>query len=277
MAGAPLRSRGRSPAPVPMGSLLAWPAVTQPPPYPPPGSQFPPGAQPAPGVQFPPGSQPPLPYAPPVAPPGTPAGYPPGKPGTNGFAIASLILGLVGGILLSVVFGIVALVQIGRSGQRGKGLAVAGLCLSGVWVLGLAGLIVVGIASSADRDASGEITDAGTVSVQSLEPGDCVNGLKEGKEVLSLPALPCTDPHEAEVFARFELTESTWPGDEAVFAQAEQGCQDRIAGYSPTAADDESLELIYLHPTQTSWRRGDHAVICFAVDPTGKRTGSLRG
>ena len=55
--------------------------------------------------------------------------------GTNGFAIAAFVLGLVGFVVLSVIFGIVALNKLRDRPQRGKGLAIAGLCLSGVWVV----------------------------------------------------------------------------------------------------------------------------------------------
>jgi hypothetical protein len=171
----------------------------------------------------------------------------------------------------------VALIQIRDRGQRGKGLAVAGLALSGVWVLVIGIAIAVAVTSGADRDESGQITTGGSVSVYSLKPGDCVNGINEdAEEFLSLPAVPCAEPHEAEVFAVFDLDGDTWPGEETVLAQAEQGCQDRLGSYSPAAVEDESIEIIYLYPTQTSWRRGDHAVTCLAASVDGKRTGSLR-
>ena len=64
----------------------------------------------------------------------------------NGFAIASLVLSLVWfwwiGSVLAVIFGHLALNQIGGSGgtQRGKGLAIAGLAIG---YLGLLGLVAV--------------------------------------------------------------------------------------------------------------------------------------
>ena len=56
--------------------------------------------------------------------------------GTNGLAIASMVLGLIGGSLLAVIFGHVARSQIRRTREQGDGLAVAGL------VLGYIGLAV---------------------------------------------------------------------------------------------------------------------------------------
>lgn len=58
------------------------------------------------------------------------------------WAVASLVFGLFGGSLFSVVFGIIALRRIRARGQRGRGFAIAGLVLSGLWTL----LIVFGIA-----------------------------------------------------------------------------------------------------------------------------------
>lgn len=48
---------------------------------------------------------------------------------TNGFAVTALILGLLGGMILPVVFGHIALAQIGRTGDRGRSMAIAGLVL----------------------------------------------------------------------------------------------------------------------------------------------------
>jgi hypothetical protein len=205
--------------------------------------------------------------------------YPPPRPphpGVNGFAVASLVLGIIGGVLLSVIFGIVALVQMRRRPYQGKGMAIAGLALSGVWVLGLATLIVVAIVSGADRDPSGQLTDGGPVSAQQLRPGDCVNDLEERDRVLSLPAVPCGQPHEGEVFAVFALSGTTWPGDGEVLEMADQGCQDRFQSYAPNA-DFESFDLFVIHPTRSAWVRTDHDVTCIATDPQGRRTGSLRG
>src|SRR4051812_11954964 len=96
-----------------------------PPSYPPPYGDQPQGpyGQPAQGPY-----PPPMPYQPP------PGYYPPPPKQTNWWAIVSLIFGLLGGILISVVCGIVGLSK-AKQGQGGRGLAIAGLALSGFWVL----------------------------------------------------------------------------------------------------------------------------------------------
>jgi hypothetical protein len=59
---------------------------------------------------------------------------------TNGFAIASLVLGIIGGVMcigwiLALVFGYIGRKQIDQSGgyQGGRGLATAGIVLGYVW------------------------------------------------------------------------------------------------------------------------------------------------
>jgi Domain of unknown function (DUF4190) len=71
-----------------------------------------------------------------------PPGYyaPPPPAQTNWWAIVSLIFGVLGGVLISVVCGIVGLNR-AKQGQGGRGLAIAGLVLSGLWVL----LLIAGI------------------------------------------------------------------------------------------------------------------------------------
>jgi len=86
--------------------------------------------------------------APPPAPVGRPTFVRTHAP-TNGLAIASMVVGLFWiwwiGSVLAVVFGHVALKQIARTGQSGRGLAIAGLVLG---YIGLATLVVTLMAVS---------------------------------------------------------------------------------------------------------------------------------
>jgi hypothetical protein len=108
------------------GPAQPTPYSGAPPPPPPPGYGSPPYAHPG------------------VVPQGYPA-YPPAVQTTNGFSIASLVLGIVWvfglGAILAVVFGFVARKQIRESEGRqgGGGMALAGIILGFV---GIAGLIL---------------------------------------------------------------------------------------------------------------------------------------
>jgi Domain of unknown function (DUF4190) len=101
-----------------------------------------------------------------------PSGYPPPQSAsTNALAVASLVCSLFGwvclfiGALLGVIFGFIALAQIKRTGQRGRGMAIAGIVIGAV-------LIVLGITlwtlAAPARQAPSTDSSAPTV-VQILE------------------------------------------------------------------------------------------------------------
>ncbi len=214
-----------------------------------------------------------------------PGGYPPPggypapqrKPGTNGFAIASLIFGIIGGALLGFIFGFIALSQTKRTGQGGRGLAIAGLILSAMWTIGLVLAVILVITTSATRDTGGTVTQGGDISATQLKVGDCVNDLHTSTDVQSLPGVPCAQSHEGEVFAVFDLPSGVYPGQAAVREQAGTECNTRLAAYSPSALDNPSLGLVTLYPQQQSWEGGDRGVVCIATDKTGPTTGSIQG
>jgi hypothetical protein len=89
--------------------------------------------------------QPSLSQLPPPAAPAVASGYGAAPAGTNGLAIASLVLGIVWiaglGSLLALIFGVMAKNQIDASGgrQSGRGMAVAGIVLG---IVGLIGLVI---------------------------------------------------------------------------------------------------------------------------------------
>lgn len=111
-----------------------------------------PGPSPEPGAPSPPAydpyaSAPPPQYAPYGAPP--PYHWQP-MPGTNGFAVAALVVGIVGLCFcfgfLGIIFGNVARRQIEATGQAGAGMATAGIVLGWIavaWIV-LRVLLVAG-------------------------------------------------------------------------------------------------------------------------------------
>jgi hypothetical protein len=120
-----------------------------------PAQQYPapPGAYPPPqgtqyGTQYSPYGSGPYPNGPYTnGPYGYPQGYYPQPAGTSGLAIASLILGICGFFcvtpFIGLGLGIGALSKISKTGQGGRGLAIAGIILSSAWIL----LIVLGVAT----------------------------------------------------------------------------------------------------------------------------------
>ena len=205
--------------------------------------------------------------------------HPPQRPSTNGFAVAALItgiLGFLGGWILGLIFGFVALSQIRSRRQGGRGLAIAGLVLSGAWIVVFVVVVVVVLATRADRDNAGQITAGGSVSATALREGDCVNDLKDTTSLLSLPAVPCNQAHEGEVFAVFDLPAGPYPGQSGVDDAVNTECSGRLAGYSTTAAADPGVGLFSVYPLEQNWKAGDRQVVCIAAPFSGTASGSIK-
>ncbi|GAA4556168.1 DUF4190 domain-containing protein [Planotetraspora kaengkrachanensis] len=88
------------------------------------------------GGYGPPGGYYPPPNGPGHPPPAGPYGHRPPGGGTNGMAVAALVLAVVGLVMcgipsiLGAVFGHVAMRQIRRTGEEGRGMAIAALVVS---------------------------------------------------------------------------------------------------------------------------------------------------
>jgi hypothetical protein len=241
-------------APGKHGITVAFMTFQQPP-YPPP-EPGPYGQAGYPGGMYP---QQPGPYGP---------AYPPAPPprGTNGFAVAALVLGLLGGVLLSVIFGIVALSQIKKRGQGGRGMAIAGLVLSGAWTLVIAAVIVIAVA-----------TNDGSVRATHLQVGDCIETMPaDNARVVRMPRVSCTTPHEGEVYDQIRVAEANFPGQQALESEYQTRCRSSLTSYAPNAAYGSDVGIYLLYPTQATWDNGDRDVVCIATT-TDKRTGSLKG
>jgi hypothetical protein len=197
--------------------------------------------------------------------PAPPPGYyaPPPAQQTNWWAVVSLIFGVLGGVLVSVVCGIVGLNK-ARQGQGGRGLAIAGLVLSALWVVGLVAAIVIYLTVT-----------KGTVTATDVKVGDCLKQIPGSTRVLTVDTVGCDQPHAGEVFAVLQMPAGDFPGQSAI-EEYQNKCEPALAAYSPTAMTDDSVQLYVLYPTADTWKQGDRAVTCVAtLDPP--RTGSLKG
>jgi len=104
-------------------------------------------------------------------------------------------------------------------------------------------------------------------AVFNLRSGDCFNSAQNG---LDATVQPCSSPHDAEVFATFPLAESSWPGIDAVQAQAQTGCTGQATAYPSLDLTQESI-----YPDEVAWRAGVRTVICDFRSVNGPITGSI--
>ncbi|MBV9208493.1 MAG: septum formation family protein [Actinobacteria bacterium] len=109
-------------------------------------------------------------------------------------------------------------------------------------------------------------------AVFGLRPGECVNSAPNG---LSVTVVSCAAPHDAEVFARFSLPASAWPGAAAARQAAGQGCASRLGGYLNPAFAGIGLTEEYVYPDQAAWLAGERTVVCEVRATNGPLSGSV--
>jgi hypothetical protein len=195
---------------------------------------------------------------------------------TSGWALASFILGIFAVVPLSVIFGFVGLQRIRRLGQRGRGLAIAGLILSVVWV-GVFVAATLASNNSATRQASsGKITHRGDLGVFALATGDCFDNPANTQDIETVTAIPCTQPHDSQVFAKFDLSggNSAYPSAAALNKLADTGCNSRTGSIDkPKTTPGMTIRVLF--PEQDAWADGQRTVSCLIVNPKPTLTTSL--
>ena len=86
-----------------------------------------------------------------------------------------------------------------------------------------------------------------------LEVGDCIVpppdvSIDESIEVERVGTVDCSEPHDGEVVAVFEMNGFTYPGDDELFNRAYDQCP-------------QEASLVF-YPSEESWAEGDREVAC---------------
>jgi hypothetical protein len=173
---------------------------------------------------------------------------------------------------LSLLFGVLALKQIKKRGQQGKGMAVAGLALSGIWTLALASLTVFLLIFFRPPPTSEAAEFHNSIVPEvSFDIGDCVDDeIADNGEWVVTPDMLCSGAHSGEVIGAYEATprDGRYPGERNLSDEAEQRCRELAAGYlDDKYLDDERLEYSYAYPTAPTWHDGDRRVVCIVLLP----------
>jgi putative regulator of septum formation len=149
-------------------------------------------------------------------------------------------------------------------------LAVVGVIVCVIALVGVAAGVLI-LATHGFHKKTVVTVKHKAAAVFSLRPGDCIDA---GAGV-AFTRVACSTPHDAEVFATFSLTGSSWPGTKAVQADAGNGCAARLSGYLNPALATAALAQAYVYPDQSAWQASERIVICEVSSSTGKLTGSV--
>ena len=160
-----------------------------------------------------------------------------------------------------------------------------GLVVVGVLVVGL---VYVLVPTTVERDQAGVIIGEGEVGAFQIQIGDCfdddlpLSAQPEQEAVVEITGVagtPCTDPHDNEVYAVFDLNLSSFPGQEQVFALAGEACLERFQAFVGREYEASVLDFYSIFPTSKSFaERDDREVICAVHHVDGRKLiGSMRG
>jgi len=153
------------------------------------------------------------------------------------------------------------------------------------WGIGIAiaaGAYLVNSTMQADRDGTGAIVAEGSLGAFQMRVGDCFDDgsafAEENPEVDSVPGVPCSKPHDNEVYAVFDVSAASFPGD-AIADMAHDGCMQRFESFVGRDYDSSSLDIATLYPSSESWHaQNDREVVCAVYDiDASKLTGTVKG
>jgi hypothetical protein len=125
------------------------------------------------------------------------------------------------------------------------------------------------------RNDQNEIIEAGGLGAFAIEVGDCLNLPSEANRVQSVEGVPCTQAHNAQAYALFDLTgfSDAFPGSAGFEEQAAEGCYERFRSFVGISYEQSALYFTFLEPTEDSWvKGGDREIACLLVPESGTFT-----
>lgn len=152
---------------------------------------------------------------------------------------------------------------------------VIGLLIAGGWWLFTS-------FDDASRDGDGEIVGRGDLGVMAMQVGDCFDDPDELENVVyDVAAVPCSEPHDNEVFAVKSVGTvfgDGFPGRSVIEQHSYDSCVASFSTYVGVDYAESSLEVFTFTPTEESWGEGDREFVCalYSLD-FAKLTGTARG
>lgn len=145
---------------------------------------------------------------------------------------------------------------------------------------------VVGVTTSTVDPGSTTTTIDGTTTtvppvsgtgVEDLRVEDCVSTSSDDLYVDTVTLIDCDEPHEMEVFARFELDgedvpggeDGGYPGGSEITWFAQDECQSRFESYTGEEYLESRFDFTTLTPSFSTWDAGDRLVTCLIIGEGG--------
>jgi hypothetical protein len=146
----------------------------------------------------------------------------------------------------------------------------------------------MGAPTPIERDETGEVAEVNeSADVFALELGDCVDEYNSESEIESgeeveietVPVVPCSEPHDYEVYLSHIIDSDTYPGDDEMVTLADDTCFDAFEPFVGLDYDSSRFTFGTMYPSQMSWNGlDDREILCLITDINyAKLTGSVAG
>jgi DivIVA domain-containing protein len=147
-------------------------------------------------------------------------------------------------------------------------------------VLVVAGGIIAGLIIHSKYSTS-SIPSTDQLTIYQLQTGDCLQGSDQGsfnEENGPFIAVPCTQPHTAEVFFAGNAWPRSlaYPGDQAIHDDGYARCNLAFSAYDGTDSSSSAFGVTSSTPDSSTWPGGDRRLVCFATT-LGSVDYSIRG
>lgn len=139
--------------------------------------------------------------------------------------------------------------------------------------VGLGLVLLTAACGGAERDDAGDIVEEGDVSAFKIAVGDCLNTPSALDEISEVEGVPCTEPHNAQAYHAYDLTDGDYPGLAFVQSDSQEQCLANFAGFMGIDFANSPYYISTLYPTQESWDLGDdREVLCLVTTEDGSPT-----
>jgi len=148
-----------------------------------------------------------------------------------------------------------------------------------IYAVVVMGYLAYGAINEADRDETGTIVGEGSIDAFNMRVGDCFdNADADNDEVSDLPGVPCSQPHDFETYAVFDVSLDGYPTEDVMAEMAYESCLQRFDEFVGLDYESSVLEIITMYPTAHSWQQDDREVVCALFDINEEKLiGSTRG
>ena len=124
----------------------------------------------------------------------------------------------------------------------------------------------------------------GNLDVFQIRIGDCFDdgstyNTADTVEISGVGGVPCSQPHDNEIYAQMQMYQPSYPGEQVVLQSAEDYCLAQFESFVGKSYESSVLDITYIYPTQESWNQvNDREISCAVYDMNlDKLVGSTRG